>query len=187
MGNAGNAKVQDLGFVAAAQKNVGWFDVAMHHTACMCVGQGVGHAAHQLCGLRRCGLPASRKRLAQVAPMETFHGDVHTVGRQAGVVDGDDVRVAQAGGCPGFIQEQAVQGHPLCHLDVEVQGLDGHAARQQGIPGFVHLTQPALAQWAFDGVAPDVRQRGALFDRQVGRCGLTVQDAGVRCRRRRVV
>ena len=111
--------------------------------------------------------------------MQPFHRDVDTVARQAGIVDGDDVRVAQAGGGAGLVQKKAVQGHPFRHLHVEVQGLDGHRARQQWIPGFVHLTQAALSERPLDGVAPDVRKRGALFHREIGWRRLAVQQTGV--------
>ena len=179
MRHACNAKVQNLGLVATAQKNVGRLDVAMHDAACMGVGQGVRNTAHQLGGLPGRGLPASRQRLAQVAAVQPFHRDVDTVARQAGIVNGDDVRMAQAGGCAGLVQKEAVQGHPFRHFHVEVQGLDGHRARQQWIPSFVHLTQATLAERSLDGVAPDVRQRWALLYREIGWRRLTVQQTGV--------
>ena len=179
VGDARDAEVEHLGPVAPTQEDVGRLDVAMHDAARMCVSQRVGNTPHQQRRLAGGGLPAGGQGLAQVAAVQPLHRDVNAVGGKPGVVDGDDVRVAQAGGSARFIQKQAVERDTLAHVDLELQRLHRHRARQQRVPGLVHLPQAALAERALQRVAPDVRQRGAVFDRLVGGRGLAVEDARV--------
>ena len=186
VGDARDAEVQHLGPVAPAQEDVGRLDVAMHDATRMCVGQRVGNTPHQERGLAGAGLPSCGQGLAQVATVQPLHGDVDAVGGKPGVVDRDDVRVAQAGRSARLVEEQAVQQDALGDIDVEMQRLHRHRARQQRVPGFVHLPQASVAERAFERVAADVRQRGAVFDRRVGGGGLTVVSARVRPGRLRV-
>jgi hypothetical protein len=99
-------------------------------------------------------------RLAQVAPTQPLHGDVHAMRRQAGVMHGDDMRVVQPGGRACFVQEQCIQRHARRCVDVELQCLHRHRARQQRVPGLEHCTQSALAELLLQRIAADARQRG---------------------------
>ena len=87
---------------------------------------------------------------------------------------GDDVRVVQPGDGAGFVEEQPVQRQAFRRVDVELQGLDGHRAREQRIPGLVHVAQATFAQLALERVAADVLQRG-FGGQLVGRRRLAVQ------------
>ena len=182
VGHAGDAEIQHLGLVALVEKDIGRLDVAMHHAARVGVGQRIGHTAHQLCRLARRGRPAAGQALAQVAAVQAFHRDVDTLGREPGVVHGDDVRVRQPGRGARFVQEQAVQRHALGISHLELQRFHRHRAREQRVPGLMHLAQAALAQQALQRIAADVRQRGLLLNLRVTRRGLAVaaQVAGRR-------
>ena len=168
VGHAGDAEVQHLGSVALVQKDVGRLDVAMHHAAQVGVSQRVGHAAHQLRGLAGRGLPALGQALAQVAAIQPFHGNVDAVGRQPRVVHGNDVRVRQPRRRPRFVQEEAVQRHAAGRVDVELQRLHRHRARQQRVPRLMHLPQATRTQQALQRIAADVRDGGPLFHPSIG-------------------
>jgi hypothetical protein len=182
-------KSSTVGLSLAREEDVGRLDVAMHHAARMRVGQGVGNPAHELGSLHRRRPPAAGEGLAQVAAAQAFHRDVDAVGRQAGVVHGDDVRVAEAGDGARLVEEQAVERQPLGRHQVELQGLDGHRARQQRVPGLVDIAQPALTELALERIAADVLQRGragqVVTRRRLGHRRQGVGQAAVERRRQR--
>ena len=72
-------------------------------------GERVGDAADDQRRLRRRRAPAFLAQLAQVAALEQLHRDVGAVVADAGVEDGDDVRVAEAAGGARFVEEQRVE------------------------------------------------------------------------------
>ena len=158
--HARDAEVQHLGLVAPRQEDVGRLDVAMHDATRMRVGQRIGDTAHQQCGLGRARAPSAVQRLAQVAPAQPLHRDVHAVRRQASVVDGDDVGVVQPGRGARLVQEQRIQRDARGRVDVELQRLDRDHARQQRIPGLEHRAQAALAELLLQRIAADAGQRG---------------------------
>ena len=158
--HASDAEVQHLGLVAPRQEDVGRLDVAVHDATRMRIGQRIGDAPHQQRGLGRARPPAALQRLAQVAPAQPLHGDVHAVRRQAGVVDGDDVGVVQPGCGARLVQEQRIERHPRRCVDVELQRLHRDHARQQRVPGLEHGAQAALAELLLQRIAADAGQRG---------------------------
>ena len=187
--DACDAEVQHLGLVALGDEDVGRLDVAVHDAAAVRIGQRIGNAPHQLCRLRRCRLPASGQRLAQVAPAQAFHRDVDAVGREPGVEDRDDAGVVQPGRCAGLVQEQPVERQPRRCVEIELQRLHRHRARQQRVPGLVHRAEPALAELLLQRITANVRQRGCAgsgrraveIGRRVGGQGVGRQRVGRQC------
>ncbi len=186
MRDACDAEVQHLGLVALGDEDVGRLDVAVHDAAAVRIGQRIGNAPHQLCRLRRCRLPASGQRLAQVAPAQAFHRDVDAVGREPGVEDRDDAGVVQPGRCAGLVQEQPVERQPRRCVEIELQRLHRHRARQQRVPGLVHRAEPALAELLLQRITANVRQRGCAgsgrraveIGRRIGGQGVGRQRVG---------
>ena len=182
VGDARDAEVQHLGLVAPRQEDVGRLDVAMHDAARMGIGQRVGDAAHQHGRSAGRGCQPACSAWRRSRPAQPLHRDVHAVGRQAGVVHGDDVRVAQAGGGAGLVEEQRVQRHARGRVDVELQRLHRHHARQQRVPGLEHRAQAALAELLLQRIAADAGQRrlrgGVGFDPRVAAGSRSIREPG---------
>ena len=157
---ARDAEVKHLGPPAPRKEDVGRLDVAMNHAACMRIGQRVGDAPHQQRGALGRGPPALGEGVAHVLAVQPLHRDVDPLRGQPGVVHGDDVAVVQPTGGARFVEEQAVERQARRRIDVEVQCLHRHRARQQRVPGFVHRTEPAFGEPPLQRIAANVRQRG---------------------------
>jgi hypothetical protein len=119
----------------------------------------VGDAADDQRRLRGRRAPAFLAQLAQVAALEQLHRDVGALVADAGVEDGDDVRMAEAAGGARFVQEQRVERLALLVGDLDVQRLDGDQARQQRIVRREHRAEAAFAELVLERVAADVADR----------------------------
>ncbi len=158
--HAGDAEVEHLGLRAADHEDVGRLDVAMHDALAMRVGQRVGQALGDARGLHRVGPPAVGQQLAHVLALQPLHGDVHALGRQAGVVHRHDVGVREAGGGARFGEQLRLEHAALGRVEVgDVQHLHRDLPRQQRIERGVHRAEAAAAELVLEQVAADVRQR----------------------------
>lgn len=101
---AGEPPVRDHGLTELAHHHVGGLEIAMEHAAPVCIGEGVRGAQHVSNEAYASG--ESRRlvnRVGQRAPGQHTHGVPGPPGRvSARGVDGDDVRVFEPRGEPGF-------------------------------------------------------------------------------------
>ena len=154
----------------------------MHHAAAVGVGQRVGQALGDAGGLRRLRAPAVGQQLAQVAALKPFHRDVDALLRQAGIVDGDDVRVVQPGRGAGLGQQLHFAHLPMGvvgRVGMVVQGFDGDGPREQRVECRMHGSQAAAAELVLERIAPHMADRGQLVQRPVVDGPATRQRFGV--------
>ena len=131
----------------------------------------VGDAADDQRRLRRRRAPAFLAQLAQVAALEQLHRDVGALVADAGVEDGDDVRMAEAAGRARLVQEQRVERLALLLGDLDVERLDRDQARQQRIVRREDRAEAAFAELVLERVAADVADRRHRRDRPASRPG----------------
>jgi len=96
IGHRGDAEVAQVRAVVFIEEHVGGFDVAVDHTVCVDVGQGVGQVDTQLRGLRS-GQRVLPKPVSQGAPGHQLHHEERASVLLAGVVEGHQTGVAQPG------------------------------------------------------------------------------------------
>ena len=176
--DAGNAEVEHAWLGPADHEDVGRLDVAVDHALGVGEGERVGDATDDERRLRRRRAPAFLAQLAQVAALQEFHRDVGALVADAGIEDGDDVRMAQAAGGARFVQEQRIERFALLVGDLDVERLDRDQARQQRIVGREDGAQAALAELVLERVAADVA------DRRDGAIGRACDQAAEGDRRR---
>src|SRR5712691_8724115 len=121
-------------------------------------GKGGAQCANLVVGQWRGALNA----VLQVAAIDQFHDDERRTrfGVLAHVEDGDDVRVAQAGGgarlTPKALEEFRVFGK------LRVEQLDGDGSVEEGVFGFPDRAHPAPGNLADQPVAAAEHPPGAL-------------------------
>ncbi len=97
------------------------------------------------------------QHLRQVFALQVLHRDVDHAVDLAGLVDGDDVRVREAGAGLGLAHQTFEVVGPV---NVGPDGLDRHDALQGGVEGLVDLAHPAATEQRLYLEAPDrFRQR----------------------------
>jgi hypothetical protein len=159
VGDAGDAEIEDTRLRPPDHEDVGRLDVAMDHALRMGERERIGDAADDQRRLRRRRAPAFLAQLAQVAALQQLHRDVGAVVADAGVEDGDDVRMAEAARGARLVDEVRVERLALVVLDLDVEGLDRDQARQEGIVRGEHGAEAAGAELVLQRVAADVADR----------------------------
>jgi hypothetical protein len=146
-------EVHDLRRAVLEEADVAGLDVTVDDPPLVGVGEPAAELGHHVELLDdRQGLARTQHRL-EVGPGEQLHGDERQSAVLAQLVDGDDVRVLEAGGCLGLDLEPApavgVEG-PL-----RVEGLDRDLALERLVEAAVHHPHPAAADAARDHIAAD--------------------------------
>ena len=147
-GDPGQAEVDDLDLAVRLQVDVGGLQVAMDDP----VGVRKGEAVADLIDEVELGLQAHRPLpvddLLEVRPLQQLHGDVQMSLLFAEVVDGDDVRVVEAGGRLRLAQEAPPK--VVVGADPRAHGLDGDVAAQDRVVGAVDVAHRSLADLGDD-------------------------------------
>ncbi len=155
---AGDAEVGDEGVAVGRKEDVGGLDVTVDHAMCVGEGEGLGHLA----------------RDAQRLALDVGHDVVEQAAGLTAVVDGDDVRMGQAGGGMDLAQE-AVGGDGGGQLGAK--DLDGDAAVVAQVVGAQDGTHGAVRHLCLQGVA--TLERGAQGAFGDGRQSLLPGGSGV--------
>jgi hypothetical protein len=150
------AEVEDLHPSVGLDVDVAGLQVAMDDVLGVGEGQPVADLLHDLEllfeGLGRVG----SDQVFEVFPLEQLHGHVDLALLLAEVVDGDDVRVVEAGGGPRLALEALAQ--LVVGAKAGGDRLDGDKAVQDGILGLVHDAHGPLAERSEDLVLPEPLQ-----------------------------
>ncbi len=165
----GQAEVHEVGFAVVVQHDVGRLDVAVNDSQAVGVGQGLGQVAHRLGRLGEVDVAAVHGP-RQGAPLDEGGGDEVVRPVVAGIVNRDNVRVAQPGCRPGLAQE-ALDLAVAFRL-VALRDLEGDFAVQLRVVGAIDGAEGTRPQTGPDLEAPDVAgPRG-------GGCRLRLRRAG---------
>ena len=173
------AEVQDLHLSARGKKQIRRLDVAVHDPLGVRRFEGVGNLNGQRQQLVHFhGLPAHPLR--QGLPLEQLHDDEVPAFVLLNRVDGADVGVIEGGSGARFALEALQQLAVLSHLGRKK--LQGHAATELGVLGFVHHAHATRAQFAENLVVQQgLADQGILV--HIGRLmvcggGSAVKEAG---------
>jgi hypothetical protein len=145
------AKPKSKTFTVAVRSNlhVGWFQVAMDDTECMCLVQGLDDLtseAPRLFERER----AIRDPLRQRRPLDQFHGDKGLAVDRTNLVDRADAGMIHAGRMLRFAAESRER------LGVAVdRDFQGHLSAQFHIARCVHVTHATDADAAADLITTD--------------------------------
>ena len=149
-GGLGDAEIGDLHPAVLAHQDVGGLHVPVQHPLGVGEPQGDEHGddhVDHLVGLHP-GLAAHHLEERPAGKM-LHHDVVHAV-LDAGVEDGDDVRMGQPGRCDGLglepLGERRVPG------EVGAEDLDGHRPRQHLVPGQPHRRHASCGDRSFEDV-----------------------------------
>lgn len=139
------------------QEHVCRFDVAVDDALCMGGAEGQGQLAHHLDGDRP-GQGAFGDGFSEVLTDQSFHHEPEVVAVAAEVVDGNNVRVAQAGNKSGFIFEPATRLG--IERDVAPHDLDDDFAPEASVVGDEDEALAAVAEQRLQFVAAADRVTG---------------------------
>ncbi len=151
-------KVQQFYIAAAAEHDVRRFDVAVHKPLLASVGEGHGYLTDDLAGVGDRQRPDTLDELTQVQSVDVFGDENRGAIDVAGIVGGDDVRVAESADGPHFGFEPLP--HPRIGQAVSGQQFDRDFTAEFRVPGEKHAAHAAPAQRTHDFIFADAdRQR----------------------------
>jgi hypothetical protein len=127
----GETEIGETGFVAV-EEDVGRLEVAVEDALGVGGGEGDGDFAEERGGLAGREGPLA-ETVGEVAAVDVVHREIRVRGGAAGIVDGDDVRVAEAGDGLGFAEKTHFQigGGALA----EREGFEGDDAAEVALGG----------------------------------------------------
>ena len=129
---------------ARLEQDVVRLDVPVHDAAAVRVRQRPGDLAHHAHRVGRRQRAPCAQPLAERLPLDVAHDEEDEPARLADAVDGDDVRVREAGGGARFAHEAFARlGGPR---QVGGEHLDGHVAVELDVAGEVDDPHPAAAE-----------------------------------------
>ncbi|SEE57388.1 hypothetical protein SAMN05216533_2783 [Streptomyces sp. Ag109_O5-10] len=164
VGQARDAEISQVRSTGRVEENVRRFDVSVHDAGPVDIGQhpreGGAHVYHTPLRQR-----STRQKAAQRGTLYQLHDQVGAVAVAAGVVDGDQSRVLQAGQKDGF------RGETVLRLRVRAgpEHLDGHGPPKARVNALVHVghaprsnsrAQPVAAGEDFGGLLIRWNRRG---------------------------
>jgi hypothetical protein len=154
---AREAEVEDAGAAVVADEDVVGLDVAMDDAGRVRGGQaGAGLLEHGE-DLSPAARPGGEP-LAERAPADQLHRDVHGVADGADLVDLDDVGMRDAGEGLGLAQQAGLAGRGPLAAKSGQNDLDRQLALELLVVGGVDDAHGALTELAQDDEAPDPRE-----------------------------
>ena len=148
----GDAEIAEQGPILH-QEDVGGLDVAVHRAELVNRLERTQELHTEGCDIGdRQGAPLEPR--GERFALDQIHDVVMQAGRLAGLMDGDDVGVAQGGEEPG-LAEEPLGGHGGRHL--RPQDLDGHPAVEGGIVGDKYDPHSPGCEFALDLVVGSER------------------------------
>jgi hypothetical protein len=119
----------------------------MHHAARVRIRERVGHLAENAACIDNGQSPCPSHTIAHALACDERHDEEHHPVALIHRIDGNDVRMAQAGGHFGFAQE--TRADVRAKREVRRKELDGHPAMQACVACAVHDGHAAAADLAF--------------------------------------
>ena len=147
------AEVGELGVAALRQQDVARLDVAMEDARLVGRGERIRNPHEQLDDLTPCPDPADRP-LRQRAASRQLGDQVLATVEIAGVVDDEDMRMAEGGGRLGFALE-TLPGSGVCHVVREE--LHCHRPIEPGVERAIDHAHAALTEYRLQTVRADGR------------------------------
>ncbi len=147
--------------LASQEQDVVWLDVPMHNAQAVGVGQRARHLGGDLHRVVHRQRTLTREPLCQVFTRHVRHDIVQQALGLAGIVDGQDVGMGQAGGDLDLSKEPVLA---LVETGLDLEQLERHLPLVLGVVGQVDHSHPAPPQLTLDGVAPAklLRSTGVL-------------------------
>ena len=143
------------------EKDIGWFEIAMHDTAGMQRRERRQDAQTNRHGLRD-GERTLAHQIGQRSTLQEFHGDEQLAAILANFINLADVGMVDARGGARFAPEALARRLVVGKRRHRFQG---NRALEPIVAGLVHDAHPAFAEFACDGVVPDAF--GQSFSRRV--------------------
>lgn len=156
-GKAGHAEVRELDAIFGGDKDVGWFDVAVNHSAAMCQGKSDGHVSGPFAS-GGIGNTALGDDFFERLAFHQFHNEKRNLRGllDAHVVEGDDGGMREFANDAGFPKE-TIAGFPASEfrrekfngyetVDERVMSADDTAAGTRA-DGFEDLIASDLQGW----------------------------------------
>ena len=149
-GAFGQAEIGDVGLACPIEQDVGRFQVAMQDAALVGVVNGPRDDGDQPggallnCFTAHCPLPAAHCQ-SQTAALDQLHAEIQDRPGGVGRMDGDNVRMIEAGGCFRFIAKALHLGRGS--QPVRTNGFQGHQPIEARLACFVDDAHTALAEF----------------------------------------
>ena len=156
-------QLQERLAVLPGNEEVGRLDIAVDDALAVRVGQRLDGLLEQLAGQLGLEPAAALDVLEQVDPLDKFHRQVISAGGLAGVVDGDDVLVAELLGGAGLAAEALA--HARVGGQVGRHDLEGDLAVELHVARLVDRGHAAAGDVAEDLVAADALRTFGAFSR----------------------
>ena len=156
VGQACNAEVENLDATVAGHEHILGLEIPVHDAFVVDDGEAAGDSCRVLERLAR-RHRAGLHRLAQVATVQQLEHDVRARALDAGIVDGDDVRVAERSRRQHFLLKAP---EPVGRIGNRLgEDLDRDIAMQASVGSAVHLAHAPGAEQALDLVPAEARAR----------------------------